>query len=82
METNDLGHSCGYRAGFGLPSFPVRTAFAVLVGSSAILSGARATIAGRSPRVIAALSALAAVLTILATGVALFLLASSHHCFE
>jgi hypothetical protein len=81
-EAHDLGRSCGYRAGFGLPSFPVRTAFVVLVGSSAALSGVRAGIAGRSPWVIAALSALAAVLAAVATGAAVFLFAASRHCFE
>lgn len=81
-QVHNLGASCGYAPGFGLPSFPVATAAAVLIAAPTLLVGASAVIEHRSARVVAGFMLLAAVLAAVAFGIALLAFASSRHCFE
>jgi low temperature requirement protein LtrA len=46
-QVHDLGRSCGYAPGHGLPSFPVVTALAVLVGSPTLILGATSAVLER-----------------------------------
>ena len=78
----DLGRSCGYAPGFGLPSFPYGTAAGVLIASPTLLVGVSALIQRRSARTVAALMALTAVLATIAVGIAIFWFLASRNCFS
>jgi hypothetical protein len=81
-QIHDLGRDCGYASGFGLPSFPVGTALAVLVGTPALLTGASALIERRSRPAVAGFMLLAAVLAATAFGSALVAFFVSRGCFK
>ena len=81
-QVYDLGRSCGTAPGFGLPSFPVATAFVVLVGSPAVLVGASAGLERRRLRATIGFMIGAAALSAVAFGVAWFMFLSSRHCFS
>jgi len=78
----DLGRSCGYAPGFGLPSFPYATAAGVLIATPTLLIGVSALVEGRSARGVAALMTVTAVLTTTAVGIATFLFLGSRNCFS
>jgi hypothetical protein len=81
-QVHDLGSDCGYAPGFGLPSFPVTPALALLVGGPALLVGASALIERRSRPVMAGFMVLAAVLTGTAFAAALLAFFLSRGCYE
>lgn len=80
-QVHDLGRSCGYAPGFGLPSFPVTYALVVLVGLPTLLTGASAVIEHRSPRALAGFMILAAGSSAVAFGLALFAFFLSRRCY-
>jgi hypothetical protein len=81
-QIHDVRQGCGYAPGFGLPSFPIGTSLAVLVGGSAVLSGASALIERRSRRVVVGFMILAAVLAAIAFGFALVVFFLSRGCYK
>jgi hypothetical protein len=81
-QVHDLGRSCGYAAGFGLPYFPEVTAYVVLVTSPAVLVGASAVLERRRPLVVFGFMIVAAALSAVAFGIALLVFASSRGCFN
>jgi hypothetical protein len=80
-EARDLGESCGYREGSGLPSFPSRIAWVVLVCVPVLVTVGRALGERRTPRAVLALAALAAVLAGAAVGAAELAFFLSRHCY-
>ena len=81
-QVHDLGRSCGTAPGFGLPSFPVVTAFVVLVGSPTFVVGVSAVLEHRRPRAVVGFIVGAAALSTVAFGVAWFAFLSSRNCFS
>jgi hypothetical protein len=81
-QVHDLGPSCGYAPGFGLPSFPVRIALAILVAVPTLLVGTSAVIEHRRPRAVAGFIILTAASSATAFGLAVFAFAVTRHCFE
>lgn len=81
-QAHDLGRSCGYGPGSGLPTFPVVTALVVLVASPTLIVGVSAVIERRTPRAVAGLMLLAAVAAAVAFVIALFVFWSSRGCFK
>jgi hypothetical protein len=81
-QVHDLGRSCGYTAGSGLPYFPEVTAYVVLVASSAVLVGASALLERRRLLAVFGFMIVAAALSAVAFGAALFAFESSRGCFN
>lgn len=81
-QVHDLGQDCGYAPGFGLPSFPVKVALTVLVGSAALVAGANAFIEHRSLRAVAGFVILAAALAALTFVAALAAFFLSRGCYK
>jgi hypothetical protein len=81
-QIHDLGRECGYAPGFGLPSFPVGTALAVLAGGPALLSGASALVERRSRPAVAGFMLLGAGLAATAFGAALVAFFLSRGCYK
>jgi hypothetical protein len=79
-QVHDLGRSCGYAPGHGLPYFPEITAYVVLVASPALLVGVSAALERRRPLVILGFMVVAAALSALAFGAASLAFLSSRGC--
>jgi hypothetical protein len=80
-EARELGESCGYREGGGLPNFPSRIAWVVLVSVPVLVTVGRALGERRTPRAVLAQAALAAVLAGAAVGAAELAFFLSRHCY-
>ena len=80
-EAHNLGPSCGYSGGIGLPNFPITTALIVLVGVPVFLTAVRSAADQRSVRATVGFMALAAVLAGATTGIAEVAFVSTRHCF-
>jgi hypothetical protein len=76
-----LGDSCGYHGLSGAPSFPAKTALALLVGLPAALTALRATAERCTKRRVAGFTAVAALLAGAAVAVGELVFAISRHCF-
>ena len=81
-QVHDLGGSCGYGPGSGLPTFPVVTALVVWVASPTLMVGAMAVLERRRRREVAAIMILAAMASAAAFVIALFVFWSSRGCFR
>ena len=80
-EAHDLGSTCGYRNGTGLPSFPVKTALVVLIGVPALATAVGAATERRSVRATLGLVVGVVVLAGGAIAVAEAVFLVNRHCF-